>query len=130
MSTRLKSDADIETVVRDYKYVSQEAELRQATLGWSSRDFSYAVSRLHVDLARDLRDPMLPLYRSLLAERLSEEAREQDQKRQKAMHLQLKEAVEKVSKPHWTVLPNFWLTCIGACAGIAAAWFAWLALRK
>jgi len=35
---------------------------------------------------------------------------------------------DALKKPHWTVVPNFWLTAIAAIAAIIAgiiAWFAW-----
>ena len=34
-----------------------------------------------------------------------------------------------LQKPHWTVLPNFWLTAVSAIAAVLAGYFAWLSLR-
>jgi hypothetical protein len=38
--------------------------------------------------------------------------------------------MEKLSKPHWTTVPNFWLTLIAALAAViglmVAVWVAWL----
>jgi hypothetical protein len=66
------------------------------------------------------------VVRQELAERDSKRREEEDQKRHARIDAQLSE----LKKPHWTVLPNFWLTFLGAIAAVVAAYLAWLALRK
>ena len=36
----------------------------------------------------------------------------------------------ELRKPHWTVLPNFWLTVVSVLAAVTAAYLSWLALSK
>jgi hypothetical protein len=48
----------------------------------------------------------------------------------KRRHEELSKKLDELKKPHWTVLPNFWLTAISALAAVLAAYLAWLALRK
>ncbi len=40
-------------------------------------------------------------------------------------HANIKLRLDELKKPHWTVLPNFWLTLIAALAAVAAAFIAW-----
>jgi hypothetical protein len=47
-----------------------------------------------------------------------------------ARHREIHDRLEELKRPHWTVLPNFWLTAISAIAAVAAAYLAWLALKK
>jgi len=44
-------------------------------------------------------------------------------------HREMQVRLESLKVPHWTVLPNFWLTLVSAIAAVAAAIFAWLALK-
>ena len=58
----------------------------------------------------------------LLAERREQKAEERHQK--------IEGRLDELKRPHWTVLPNFWLIALSAVAAVVAAYFAWLALRK
>ena len=40
-----------------------------------------------------------------------------------ARHMEIKNRLDELKKPHWTVNPNFWVTVVAAIAGIVAAYF-------
>jgi hypothetical protein len=44
-------------------------------------------------------------------------------------HRKIEQRLEDLKKPHWTVLPNFWITVLSALAAVVAAYFAWKALK-
>jgi hypothetical protein len=56
-------------------------------------------------------------------------AKEREEK-EETRHREIHDRLEELKRPHWTVLPNFWLTAISAVAAVAAAYLAWLALKK
>jgi hypothetical protein len=51
-------------------------------------------------------------------------AKEREEK-ELAMHNEIHDTLEGLKIPHWTVLPNFWVTVIAALAAILAVYFSW-----
>lgn len=130
MSDRKESDAEIQRVVRFVGYASQEALLFDMTKTWSTTDFLYAIDRLEIDQTADKRELLRGLYRELRVEREAADARKDSEDASARRHSDLSSRLEELKKPHWTVLPNFWLTAVSALAAILAAYLAWLALKK
>jgi hypothetical protein len=71
-----------------------------------------------------LRDALKHIYRhnDVYLDMVREEIEER-------RHREVERRLEELKKPHWTVLPNFWLTALSAFAAIVAAILAWLALK-
>jgi hypothetical protein len=130
MSTRRADDAEVQRIVRDFSFPSEEASVREATKNWSSADFVYAIGRLAVAPPRAGDIPkMRELYGALRNERAAEETRLQVERDSVERHAQLTKRLEQLQKPHWSVVPNFVVTVISAVAAIAATVIAWLAFR-
>jgi hypothetical protein len=142
MDERKASEADVERVVRSFIWPRDEMSIRHETRLWGSADFLYAIGRVHVDLqAIAKRDEMLSIYKRLRDECVEREARAESESANAKRHAEAERAnperhaeiarrLDKLKEPHWTVLPNFWLTLIAAVAGVVAAALAWVGLKK
>jgi hypothetical protein len=120
MSKRNINDADVQTVVRFISYVTQEVTLIEMTRTWSEADFLYAIERLQTDQQPERRDQLRELYWKLRNERLAADARmaseEANVQRHNEISKRLEELkeissrLEELKKPHWSIVPNFWIT--------------------
>lgn len=45
-------------------------------------------------------------------------------------HEQTMKRLDEIAKPHWSVNPSFWLSCVGVIASVIAAVYAYLAYSK
>jgi hypothetical protein len=45
-------------------------------------------------------------------------------------HKELSARIEELKKPHWTLVPTFWLVLVGVIAGIVAAFMEILAWKR
>jgi hypothetical protein len=75
----------------------------------------------------ELKDALASIYRTPPNEPYLGCIREEIEDRK---HREIEAHLKALKRPHWTVLPNFWLTVISAAAALIAAYFAWLALGK
>jgi hypothetical protein len=110
MNDRKTSDVDIQIVVRQINYESQEAMLLQMTKNWSVADFIYAIDRLEVDQPTGRREQLRGLYRTLRVEREAVDARRSSEEANAKRHAELSARLEDLKSPHWSVVPNFRLT--------------------
>jgi hypothetical protein len=110
MSTRNTDDAEVQRVVRSINYVTQEATLIGMTKNWSEADFLYGIERLDSDQPHDRREPLRVLYHKLHRERHAEEVRMDSEAANAKRHEELSRRLEELRKPHWSVVPNFWMT--------------------
>jgi len=69
----------------------------------------------------------------IAAKILIEQRRKAKEKAQEELeqlrHSEIQRQLEELKRPHWTVLPNFWLTFASAIAAVIAAYLGWLALK-
>lgn len=126
----LTDEAEIQRVVRDFRWLAHETALRKATESWTPQRFLYAIDRLNVDLTADQRVEMLPMYRKLLEDCERRIAQAEAEEKASERHTEITANLRELKKPHWTVLPNFWLTFVSAVAALVAAVAAVLALNK
>jgi predicted transcriptional regulator len=127
MSKRNTDDAEVQNVVRWIKYISQEVDLIKKTKTWSEADFLYAIERLEVDLPKEMRDQVRGLYRNLLMERQATDARIVAEEASARRHDEISRRLEELKKPHWSIVPNFWMTAailILTAIGVIAAFLA------
>jgi len=127
MSKRNTDDAEVQNVVRCIKYISQEVDLIKKTKTWSEADFLYAIERLEVDLPKEMRDQVRGLYRNLLMERQATDARIVAEEASARRHDEISRRLEELKKPHWSIVPNFWMTAailILTAIGVIAAFLA------
>jgi hypothetical protein len=106
MSKRKADDAEIQRIVRFYRFPTQEVALIKDTKKWSEDDFLYALERVETDLpelSSEERNQIRSLYRNLRVERASEEANAR-------RHDEIFRQLEELKKPHWSIIPNFWVT--------------------
>ena len=130
MSERKTSDVEIQQIIRSASYPVHEVYLRKATKTWSEADFFYVLDRLDVDLSgqpQEIRDRLRVLYRTLLKENEEAEARLASETANAKRHAEIFRQLEELKKPHWSIVPNFWmtaailvLTLIGVIAAILA----------
>ena len=130
MSERKTSDAEIQRIVRYVKYPTQEVFLRQEARAWNEADFLYALDRIDSDLAdqpNEARELVRVLYRTLRKDREEAEARMALESANIQRHAEISRRLEELKKPHWSIIPNFWmtliiliLTAIGAVATVLA----------
>ena len=126
MAARKQSDADVQEVMR---VNPQEPTIREMTKDWSTADFDYGMSRLDVDTNIINRLAMRDLLRMIRSGREFAELQELAEAEEERRHGAVKARLDELKKPHWTVLPSFWLTLISAIAAVAAAIFGYLALK-
>jgi hypothetical protein len=124
---RKVDDAEVQRVVGFIHFVSMETSLIEMTKTWSGADFLYALQRLDVDQPPDRRDKLRELYRNLRAECVAAEAQRILKEEIIQMRAEVSNRLEELKKPHWSIVPNFWvtviilvLTAIGAIATILA----------
>ena len=115
MSERKTNDAEVQRIVRSVSYdtPSSEVFLRRETGKWSGADFLYALERLETDVAsqpKETHERLRLLYRTLLREREDSEARQITEEANVKRHGEISRQLEELKKPHWSIVPNFWLT--------------------
>jgi hypothetical protein len=110
MSARKTDEAEIQRIVRAINYVTQEASLMEMTKTWSPADFIYALDRLETDQPTERRAALRGLYRALMIERVELEARQAAEVANERRHGQISVRLQELKKPHWSVVPNFWMT--------------------
>ena len=131
---------DIEMVLLSVKYVTQETDLIRDTKSWNEEDFLYAMGRIQtvlVGLSREEQNQIRGLYRTLLKERQDENARIASENASVQRHQELSKRLEELNeisrrlddlkKPHWSIVPNFWITVlisILTAVGVVAAFLA------
>ena len=130
MIARKADDEEVQRVVSNYSYISAEATLRQVTKDWSSADFLHALDRLGVKPPLGDIPHMRDLCRTMRAEREAEEARVRADEITAQRHSELTQHLDDLKRPHWSVIPNFWITVVSAVAAVVAAVGVWLALLK
>lgn len=119
---------DVELIVRHNLYETQEATLRQMTANWRPEHFMHALDCLR-SLATDRQVAMAPIYRNLLTRCEENAARANAEAVTRRRHDEITTRLAELKRPHWTVLPNFWLTLVSALAAIVAAVCAAIALK-
>jgi hypothetical protein len=132
VSERKTNEAEIQRIVRYVMFdtPSNEVFLRKESRNWSAGDFLYALERLGTDLndqPQEMRERLRGLYRTLLNEREAAEARMILEAANADRHTEIFRQLEELKKPHWSIVPNFWmtaailvLTLIGVIAAILA----------
>lgn len=127
MSKRNTDNAEVQRVVRWIKFITQEVDLIKMTKTWSEEDFLYAIERVQTDLPeiqQERRDEIRGLYRTLLMECQAADARIAMEKANAQRHDALLHRLEELKKPHWSIVPNFWMTAtilIFTIIGVIAA---------
>jgi hypothetical protein len=110
MSKRRTDDAEVQRIVHFVSYPSQETSLIEMSKTWSGADFLYALDRLQTDQPTDRRAPLLELYRRLRAEREEEDARRAFEEASAQRHAEISHRLDELKRPHWSIVPNFWMT--------------------
>ena len=118
-------EAEIQTVVRWIHYPTHETDLIRATKSWNEEDFLYAIDRIQTDLvslSKEQQDQIRGLYRTLLKERQDENARITSENASVQRHQEISKRLEELKeisrrlddlkKPHWSIIPNFWITVV------------------
>ena len=134
--------AEIEMVVHSVKYVTQETDLIRDTKSWNEEDFLYAMGRIQTDLvglSREEQNQIRGLYRTLLKERQNENARIASENASVQRHQEMSRRLEELNeisrrlddlkKPHWSIVPNFWITVLISILTAVGVVAAFLALR-
>lgn len=126
MNKRNTDDAEVQRIVRWIKYTTQEVDLIKMTKKWTEEDFLYAIERLEVDLPKEMRDQVRGLYRTLLMERQTADARIALDEASARRHEEISRRLQELKKPHWSIVPNFWITAailiLTAIGVIVAVW--------
>lgn len=133
---------EIEIVVLSVKYVTQETDLIRDTKSWNEEDFLYAMGRIQivlVGLSREEQNQIRGLYRTLLKERQDENARIASENASVQRHQEISRRLEELNeisrrlddlkKPHWSIVPNFWITVAILIATIFGSIATYLAFR-
>lgn len=108
-----------------------EHAIKDGTLNTKSRAILEEYSRVHLTETQNpafhlrFEQAQIQVGRALARLDAIEAATKAEQR-----HLEIRGRLEELKKPHWTVLPNFGFTVIGAIAAVAAAVLTWIALRK
>jgi hypothetical protein len=132
MSERKTNDGEIEQIVRSHLYPSNEVNLRKVTKTWSPAGLLYAIDRLESDLfaqPKEILDRLRVLYRTLLKDHEEAEARQASEVADAKRHDEISRRLEELKKPHWSIVPNFWMTLVILVLTAVAAVASVLALR-
>ncbi len=133
MSERKVSDGEMQQIIRFNIYPAQETYLRKVVKTWSEADFLYVLDRLDVDLsgqAEEIRDRLHTLYRTLLKEHEEAEARRAVEAASAKRHTDILRQLEELKKPHWSIVPNFWMTLAILALTLIGVIVAILTLRR
>lgn len=138
MIKRKTNDADVQQVVRWINYPTQKVSLIEMTKTWSEADILYAIERLQTD-QRERQDQLRDLYWDLRRERLATDARIASEEANIQRHNEISKRLEELNeisrrlgdlkKPHWSIVPNFWITVLISILTAIAVVAAFLALR-
>jgi hypothetical protein len=127
MSDRKADDAEVQRIVHWIISPAQEVTLIEQTKKWSEADFLYAIDRLETDQPEERRQHLRGLYRALRKERQEHDARNASEEASARRFDDLSRRLDELKKPHWSIVPNFWitvtiliLTAIGAIATVLA----------
>ena len=110
MSERKTSEIEIQRIVQFYSWPTQEGDIIQETKNWNGADFAYAIDRLFSDQPAERRDALRPIYLRLLKSRQADESRVAAEEAANRRHNEISRRLDELRKPHWSVVPNFWLT--------------------
>jgi hypothetical protein len=128
MSERRTNDAEVQRIVHLISFPTQEVSLIEETKTWSGADYLYALDRLQTDQPTERFVPLQELYRRLRVEREAEDAQKVFEKASAQRHIEISSRLDELKQPHWSIVPNFWLTVailvftvIGVIAAILAA---------
>jgi hypothetical protein len=130
MSKRRTDDAEVQRVVGFINYTSQEGDLIKMTTTWSEADFLYALERLDSDQPQERRDKVRDLYRNLRKERQAADERAASEEANAQRHDEISRRLEELKKPHWSTVPNFWMTVAILILTVIGTITAALALRR
>jgi hypothetical protein len=130
MNKRNTDEVRIQEVVRSIHYVSQEVTLLEMTKNWSEADFLYAIERLDSDQPQERRDELRGLYHKLRRERQAEEARKASEAASASRHEEVCCRLEELKNPHWSTVPNFWMTLAILVLTAAVVYLTYLAIRR
>jgi hypothetical protein len=108
---RNAKDWDVDTTVRSYCYPWQEGEIMEATETWSEGDYLFAVDRIPIiHSQQEIQEPLRSLYLRLLKARKDENTRAASELLETQRHNDIAKRLDELKRPHWSVIPNFWLT--------------------
>ncbi len=122
MSKRNTNDAEVQKVVDFINHITQEAMLIGMTEMWSEADVLYAIERVEIKQPKERRDQVRGLYQTLRKERQATDARIASEEASNQRHNEISKRLEELNeisrrlddlkKPHWSIVPNFWITAI------------------
>ncbi|MGD1032119.1 MAG: hypothetical protein ABSA05_13365 [Opitutaceae bacterium] len=149
MSERKAEDSQVQVMLRGYP---GDGNVRPVVRNWTVADFDAALGWINSYSLTDYRSGWFDLLRRLRDERRAEDIhaeteRASDRRHAEAeaasairqaeaeaanerRHKELARRLDELKKPHWSVVPNFWITALSAAGALAAAYFAWLALKR
>lgn len=125
---RTINQAELERVIRSFDV---ESTLRSETREWSLDHFDKALDSLDHSPTHgsdwDRRHPKVhEIIRRLRAECADALARAAGEAANEVRHDALLSRIEQLKRPHWSVIPNFWMTAIilllTAVGATAAVW--------
>jgi hypothetical protein len=120
MNKRNTTDAEIQRIVSWINYPTQEVDLIKETKTWNEEDFFYAIERLQTNQPSERREQLRPLYWTRLKECQAADARMALEQANVQRHDEISKRLDELNeisrqlkelkKPHWSIVPNFWLT--------------------
>ncbi len=118
--TRMASNGDLTRAVESGSYKSESDDrLRELIAGALDIGGSNPTALHRINHAADI------LKKELAAREADRREKAEEERNRK-----IEGRLEELRKPHWTVLPNFWLTTVAAIAAVVAAMIAWLAWKQ
>lgn len=99
--------------------------MRARSKTWTFEHFEYALSRVETLTEVVAQNSTTAYLESLRTDHIRAEAEEKERSRHVATETalaELRRAVERGPKPHWTQTPSFWIALIAAVAAVVAAW--------
>jgi len=99
--------------------------IRSRSKDWTTEHIDYALSRIQQFTEKSQHETVEGFLMELRADILRGQAEATAAARQAATDAaltDLRRAVERGPKPHWTQSPGFWVSVIAAVAAVIAAW--------
>lgn len=112
MTKRNTDDTSVQSVVSTVHYGSQEVLLLELTKNWNDADFLYAIERLDIKQPMAQRLELRELYQKLRRDRNAFAARIAMEEANARRHDEISRRLEDLKTPHWSVVPNFWMTVV------------------
>lgn len=110
MSERKANDGEIMGVIRTNPGTAWEVDIIERTKEWSAADFLYAIQHLTMYVAESDRAEMRSLFKTLRKERTDADARLALEEANAQRHGEISHRLNELKKPHWSIVPNFWMT--------------------